>query len=366
MISRLWLDGVTAFATTGNDDSGFKFTPGLNIIIGPNESGKSHLLKMIYVLAWIGYHYHETNKEITALELTNTLLDIFKVTSLGRLVRRGPGRKSAHVGVQFKGHGRKHSFGFEWNSASKSITMDVDNKVYSQEGSPLFIPSKEVLSFFPGFLSLYDKYELQLDGTYYELCQALNLPVKKGPKLTEIQALLKPLNEALHGKIVKDGEQFKLKRTGLGGGDFEMHLVAEGLRKFAMLAHLLNTGVLNRGGILLWDEPETNLNPRLLRKLAEFLFVLSQSSEGAQVIIATHSYFLLKELDLLRQEAELENSDKPKPRVTFMALQQSGEGAVLHQSDALLSLKELIILDEENLQYEREEALAVRRRQKGL
>lgn len=40
----------------------------------------------------------------------------------------------------------------------------------------------------------------------------------------------------------------------------EMPLVAEGLRKVAMLARLIATGTLLEQGYLFWDEPETNLN----------------------------------------------------------------------------------------------------------
>lgn len=38
----------------------------------------------------------------------------------------------------------------------------------------------------------------------------------------------------------------------------EMPLVAEGLRKVAMLARLIATGTLLEQGYLFWDEPETS------------------------------------------------------------------------------------------------------------
>ncbi|MFO1416253.1 MAG: hypothetical protein U1F28_03715 [Acinetobacter sp.] len=40
-----------------------------------------------------------------------------------------------------------------------------------------------------------------------------------------------------------------------------MPLIAEGLRKLAMLARLISTGTLLEQDYLFWDEPETNLSP---------------------------------------------------------------------------------------------------------
>ena len=84
----------------------------------------------------------------------------------------------------------------------------------------------------------------------------------------------------------------------------EMHLVAEGLRKLAMVARLIATGMLVEKGYLFWDEPEANLNPKLIKDSARTIVALSQS--GIQVFVATHSLFLLRELYLLQLEHALD------------------------------------------------------------
>lgn len=48
----------------------------------------------------------------------------------------------------------------------------------------------------------------------------------------------------------------------------EMPLAAEGLRKLAMLAQLIATGSLLEKGYLFRGEPETNLNPKLIKEAA--------------------------------------------------------------------------------------------------
>ena len=74
-----------------------------------------------------------------------------------------------------------------------------------------------------------------------------------------------------------------------------MPLVAEGFRKIAMLGHIVANRSIQSNSLLLWDEPECNLNSKLIRVIAVVLTELA--SNGPQIIIATHSLFLLKELD---------------------------------------------------------------------
>ncbi|MBK8387133.1 MAG: ATP-binding protein [Candidatus Accumulibacter sp.] len=75
------------------------------------------------------------------------------------------------------------------------------------------------------------------------------------------------------------------------------------IRKIASLIHLVLNGSLLKNSILFWDEPEANLNPRLitvvattLRKLAEF---------GVQIFVSTHDYLLASELSLAMEFAPL-------------------------------------------------------------
>ena len=82
-------------------------------------------------------------------------------------------------------------------------------------------------------------------------------------------------------------------------GRFEMHLVAEGLRKLATIARLVATGALLDKGYLFWDEPDANLNPKLVKLVARTILNIGQN--GTQVFIATHSLFLLRELYILQQ-----------------------------------------------------------------
>lgn len=47
MIHDLLVSGVTVFS--GREH--FEFVPGINVVVGGNDSGKSHLLKLCYTVA---------------------------------------------------------------------------------------------------------------------------------------------------------------------------------------------------------------------------------------------------------------------------------------------------------------------------
>ena len=50
----------------------------------------------------------------------------------------------------------------------------------------------------------------------------------------------------------------------LAEGYLDVQLVADGYRKIATLYYLLRNGSLTKDSILFWDEPEANLNPKLV------------------------------------------------------------------------------------------------------
>ena len=76
-------------------------------------------------------------------------------------------------------------------------------------------------------------------------------------------------------------------------------MTAEGFRKVGILHRLLSNGTISPGssGPLFWDEPESNMNPTLMKLLVQILLELARN--GQQIIIATHDYVLLKWIDLL-------------------------------------------------------------------
>ena len=114
--------------------------------------------------------------------------------------------------------------------------------------------------------------------------------------------------------------------------------MSEGHRKLGMLQVLLSNGVLRDQGYLFWDEPEANLNPATIRALAPLIARLA--AHGVQVFLATHSLFLLRELQMLDEDGAAD--------IRYTGLDRDESGAVVAaQADDLDDLPVLTALDAE-------------------
>lgn len=267
-----------------------EFSPGINVLIGANGTGKTHLLKLLYSIR--ASLAHPDN----IASLDEKLRRVFRPDQLGRLVHRRRGVHYAEVTCRLRGGSA--SFTLDTKGHLKAEVAKVV-PVIAGEGRAMFIPSRETLSIYEGFASLYQNREIAFDETYYDLCVALGTPALRGPRQEEASKLIAPIERALGGKVVLAGERFYLNRK---DGNFEAHLVSEGLRKIATLARLITNGSLAKQGVLFWDEPEANLNPRLARELIEFLGSLVQQRK-VQIFLATHDTLVAQRLSLASEYA---------------------------------------------------------------
>jgi predicted ATPase len=138
----------------------------------------------------------------------------------------------------------------------------------------------------------------------------------------------------------------KLAYSILAASRMEMPLVAEGLRKLGMLARLIATGALLDKGTLFWDEPEANLNPKLIRSVAKSIVDLSAA--GIQIFIATHSLFLLRELEL-----QAANRSGKAIDARFFGLQLRDDDLDVEQGSSIDEIGSIAALDEELEQSQR-------------
>lgn len=148
----------------------------------------------------------------------------------------------------------------------------------------------------------------------------------------------------MEGKVELDkAGRFYLNTAGV---NIEMHLVAEGLRKLAMIARLIATGSLMDKGCLFWDEPEANLNPKIIKQIAPVILHLCQN--GIQVFIASHSLFLLRELDILLHQDPFQDV-----KSRYIGLHRSLDGVAVEQGDTIDDIGEIDALQEEVSQSDR-------------
>lgn len=136
-----------------------------------------------------------------------------------------------------------------------------------------------------------------------------------------MRSILDKIGNVIDGKVIqKDDEFYVLKKD---GRELRFSLEAEGLRKLGLLWKLIRNGLLEPGTILIWDEPEANLNPELFSLVAEILLELQKN--GIQIFVATHSYNFAKYLEIRRTETE---------QVQFHNLYHSEQPGVIEASSA--------------------------------
>ena len=344
VLGSMIIDNFTAFGP-----SELKFADGLNVFVGENGTGKSHLLKLPYsVIATSASGARRNSGERPTKgplqrDLAQKLNQVFRPESLGRLARRQRGRARCEVEVRF--HCSEHTFRFSFSSQStKEVVIDTCPTQWVDK-APVFLPAHELLTVFPGFVSIYDSHYLQFDETWRDTCQLLGAAALKGAREQRVVELLEPLEKQMGGRLSLDENgRFYLRQPGVG--NLEIHLVAEGIRKLAMLARLIATGSLLDQGVLFWDEPESNLNSKLVRGVAES--ILQICSHGVQIFVATHSLFLLRELETLLKEERFADIGQ-----RYFALSPNADGVEVQQGDSLDDVGPLVALDEELLQSDR-------------
>ena len=347
MLKSLKLANFTVF-----EEADLRFSQGLNVFVGENGTGKTHLLKLPYaamaVMAEEGRRRGgPPTKTVLQRRIAEKLVNVMRPESLGRLARRWRGRQRCEVAMQLAAPKQRLAFDFATQNKSEVVVGRAPKQW--MDHAPVFLPTGELLSIYPGFTALYNGHHVEFEETWRDTCQFLGAPTLRGPRETHMGSLLETLEKLMEGRLVLDRNgRFYLRSLGRGGGRIEMPLVAEGVRKLGMLARLIATGMLVDRGCLFWDEPETNLNPKLIRGVAET--ILRVCAQGVQVFVATHSLFLLREFELLLKGAF---SDE-RCRYFALAPGRNGvQGVQVEQSDEIDDVDPLALLDEDLVQSDR-------------
>ena len=320
MITHLKLKNFVAFT-----DLAIDFSPGINIIIGENGTGKTQLLKAILALCGT-----EARTEDAGEQLARKLCRLYHPLSgqVGELRRAGTRGESVLTAAFASGQGI--TVRFSGTAKQAKVSTGAGGNV----AAAIFIPTKEVLSLVRGLTAEQpDQATIDriFDDGYLDLARQLiqegaddfDTKVQLDPRFASIVPRLANLiggRYELHegrfcfqaGEYVeKRGQSSSAEKAPQSFQNSELQFVpaksrlvsstmtAEGFRKIGVLQRLLGNGSLNPGtaGPLLWDEPESNLNPKLMKDLV--LALLELARNGQQIVLATHDYVLLKWFDLL-------------------------------------------------------------------
>ena len=294
--------GYTSFQS-GN------FAP-VNVIIGNNDTGKTGLLKLLYASAKTLeiYSKRQQNESISlrkviAEKLSNTYQPGKK--GLGELVSKIT-REKLRVNLEFShaklGYEDRLTFSFGESTTNTINDCPDDMKPISDSFRCLFVPAKEILTSLKAIRATRDNLFMPgFDDTYLDLIKAVVIPTSKGRVKEELSDVNSKLEKLFEGQIEQGKDDDFVFRK--GNTEYSMQLTSEGIKKIGIFSTLIKNRQLNSTSLLFLDEPETTLHPQAARELVEMLMLMAKA--GVQIFIATHNYFVLKQMHLSAQKYEI-------------------------------------------------------------
>jgi predicted ATPase len=313
----------------------------VNVFIGKNDTGKSGILKLLYS-ALKGVEEYELRrknepvnfKKVLAEKLLNTFEPGKK--GLGELVNK---HNKDKLGFKCSFSYSKASetnlcFSFQDSTVSTIYDIDFDDQHDNQVVTTIFLPPKEVFTSSDAILVSSDVLHLKgFDDTYIDLIRMLNINPKKKIVKGQLVNITQSINQLFNGSIQKnDNNQFVFQK---GKMDIPIGLAAEGIKKIGAISRLINNNQLKPGSVLFIDEPENTLHPAAILKVAEIVVLLAQV--GIQVFIATHSLFMIKQLEILARRESI--------MIPLTAIETKGSELIYETYDLQEGLRRSSILD---------------------
>lgn len=290
-IRNIKLENFTVFEKIDID-----FAGGINVIIGKNGTGKTHLMKVICASKGKDMKMSDYFKGDT-LRKTPKLDNIFKNMGLlennDQLTLENAEQIKTLLEKKIKEKTINEVLTFEEKIEIQKI--DIDGELVKF----FFIPTNNIMAHSKGFLSLYNKYKLPFDRTYYDIINSTLLPeLREIPQIGK--NIIPMIEKIIEGKVIVKDETFIIEK--FDGNEIEFSMESEGLKKFGALWQLIMTGNITENSVLFWDEPEANINPSLVPDVIEILLELSRN--GVQIFIATHDYNFAKYIEVLMNESD--------------------------------------------------------------
>lgn len=287
-IRKIEMENITVF-----DKMNIDFTAGINVFIGENGVGKTHVMKLLYSACQAVKH---------DVSFSQKTVRVFSPD--GSSIQRLVARKNKGGTASVKIFSDTSNISMRFTTRTKKWDAEVKNEEKWEQQlsdlSSIFIPAKEILSNAYNLTEAVLKGNVDFDDTYLDIIASAKVNVSRGKDGLERKKYLDVLQKISDGKVTVDNERFYLKPG--SQAKIEFHLVAEGLRKIALLWQLIKNGTLEKGAVLFWDEPEANLNPIHIPVIVELLLLLQR--EGVQIFISTHDYFVAKYFDIRRTEED--------------------------------------------------------------
>ena len=204
MINSILLTNFTGFA-----NNRFDFTEGVNVLIGKNGTGKTHVLKCLAATLQARHDFlgkNSASKEQFEYILAEDMIYYFKPDIIGNLVSKGLPSGRANIAVTIDSKVLQYSFS---SAAKTTVKLETDEKWNDRHF--IYIPPREMFSLFEGFIGLSSKREISFDQTYINLAHALALPVLRESEDNPLRPAVELLERELQFKVLQMNGRFYIQ-----------------------------------------------------------------------------------------------------------------------------------------------------------
>ncbi|MES2388897.1 MAG: AAA family ATPase [Bacteroidota bacterium] len=281
----------------------------VNLILGANDTGKSGIMKFLYaVLKSVdecGRIADKIDVVVGVTRIDRKLSTVFELMNGNLRDLRNKKIKTDSFEGKFKLSNAIGDFALSLEliffDASIGWTENTLSEFPKIQFDSVYIPPRDILDMLGLVKGTRDYWKVPGFGdTYQDLATYLLLPpaTELEPRM---EAVLKSIECIISGKVEQKGSEYIYKK---GEIEIPIRLASEGVRKIGVLANLIKRRVINENSVLFFDEPENSLHPKALLLLLQALNELAKA--GVQVFIASHSVFVLKQLDIFARQANAE------------------------------------------------------------
>lgn len=293
MIKSVSIKNLGAISQLDADNLG-----GINLIIGPNQTGKTFLLKAFFSALKTIETYKRgreirTDKEI----LSDKLYWTFQASELGNIVRKG--EKSLTFAMESE---QGEMFAYSFGQATTKLANIDKNTFAPRTSNSVFIPAKEIISIKDIILEVKDENRFGFEEPYSDLAKALNR-TQKGKNFKSFAEARQSVSEMVGGRLEYNEDRGEWQFRDSNRRVYDIATTSEGVKKLSILDLLLGNHYLDNHSIILIDEVEANLHPSLITRLLDTILMLAKA--GVQFFIASHSYFVIKRLYIMAHREEM-------------------------------------------------------------
>lgn len=270
----------------------------INLIIGPNQSGKTFLLKALYAgLKTVELFKRGKENRLDKEILSDKLYWTFQSSELGSIVRKGESSMTFSMSSD-KNEKLAYSFG---PSTTKQASIDI-NTFAPRSSNTVFIPAKEILSIRDIIIEAKEDNQFGFEEPYSDLAKALSR-TQKGKNYDSFAQARDIVSSMVGGRLEYNDDKKEWQFRDNERRIYEVYTTSEGVKKLSILDILLGNRYLDNHSVIIIDEIEANLHPSMISKFLDAIYMLSES--GVQFFIASHSYFVIKRLYILAHQKEI-------------------------------------------------------------